>query len=195
VASGASWAALTSAPSVTADLPTRPEIGEVMRANLFVYRDMKDPWLGRLREEPEKTLCDALPGLEKYTGDFEVLDRVKIRPIDLYVSTAHKQPGVVLVGDAYSTSCPAAGTGVTKVLVDVERLCNKYIPEWLASEGMGAEKIAAFYDDPEKVANEAQCLRQAFRLRDQTLQTGAFWRARHWAVSLAHMGVSVVQRA
>ena len=55
---------------------------------------------------------------------------------------------MVLIGDAFSTSCPAAGTGTGKVFTDVERLCNVYIPRWFATPGMGAEKIAAFYDDP-----------------------------------------------
>ncbi len=38
-------------------------IGPVMRSNMFIYRDMKDPWLDRLRSEPEKTLHrgDARP--------------------------------------------------------------------------------------------------------------------------------------
>ena len=61
-----------------------------------------------------------------------------------------RQAGVVLVGDAFATSCPAAGTGTGKVFTDVERLCNVHIPRWLATPGMGADKIAAFYDDPVK---------------------------------------------
>lgn len=169
-------------------------IGSVMRVNMFLYRDMKDPWLDRLREEPEKTLFAAMPGLKRYTGDFVATDKVKIRPIDLYVSKSFVRPGVVLVGDAYSTSCPAAGTGVTKALVDIERLCNTHIPKWLESDGMGVEKIAAFYEDPVKVENEAYCLRKAFRLRAMTLQAGPYWRARNWARSLVHIGTAAIQR-
>jgi 2-polyprenyl-6-methoxyphenol hydroxylase-like FAD-dependent oxidoreductase len=52
------------------------------------------------------------------------------------VSEGHLQPGIVLVGDAFSTSCPAAGTGTTKVFTDVERLCNVYIPRLRLSEGV-----------------------------------------------------------
>ncbi len=170
-------------------------IGPVMRSNMFIYRDMKDPWLDRLRSEPEKTLHEAMPGLRRFSGDFVVTDKVKIRPIDLYVSKSFVQPGMVLVGDAYSTSCPAAGTGVTKALVDIERLCNVHIPEWLETDGMGAEKIAAFYEDPVKVENEAFCLRKAFRLRAMTLKEGPYWRARNWARSLVHLGAAAIQRA
>jgi len=98
-------------------------IGSTMRANLFGYRDMNDPWLRELRGAPQDAIYALMPGLRKFLGDFEVPDFVKIRPVDLYVSHGHRQPGIVLVGDAFSTSCPAAGTGARKVLVDVERLC------------------------------------------------------------------------
>ena len=77
------------------------------------------------------------PGLRKLMGDFTVPSFVQIRPVDLYVTQGYRQNGVVLVGDAFSTSCPAAGTGARKVLVDVERLCNVHIPHWLATPGMG----------------------------------------------------------
>ena len=121
-------------------------IGSTMRANLFVYRDMDDPWLREMRHAGRDALFALMPGLRKLTGDVEVTD-VKIRPVDLYRSTGYGQAGIVLVGDAFGTSCPAAGTGCNKVFTDVERLCNVHIPAWLASAGMAADKIAAFYDD------------------------------------------------
>jgi 2-polyprenyl-6-methoxyphenol hydroxylase-like FAD-dependent oxidoreductase len=109
-------------------------IGSTMRANLFVYRDMRDPWLREMRKTPEQALLALMPGLRRLTGDFSVSGDVKIRPADLYVTKGHRQPGIVLIGDAFATSCPAAGTGTNKVFNDVERLCNTHIPHWLASE-------------------------------------------------------------
>ena len=103
--------------------------------------------------------CMALmPGLAKITGAYDVPGRVQIRPADLYVTDGVEKPGVVLIGDAFSTSCPTAGTGTGKVFTDVERLCNVYIPRWLATPGMGAEKIAAFYDG-------SACARPITRIR------------------------------
>ena len=113
-----------------------------MRVNLMVYRDIADPWLWEFRQTPEQTLLAMMPGLENMMGGFKVSGSIKIRPADLCVTEGHIQPGIVLVGDAFSTSCPAAGTGTTKVFTDVERLCNVYIPQWLATDGMDAEKIA-----------------------------------------------------
>ena len=129
-------------------------IGVATRINLFAYRAMNDPWLRAMRNSPRETLATTTPGFCKLIGDFEVVSNVKIRPVDLYVTKGHRQAGVVLAGDAFATSCPAAGTGANKVFCDVERLCNVYIPHWLASGGMGEEKIAAFYDDPVKRAND-----------------------------------------
>ena len=64
--------------------------------------------------------------------------------------TGYRQAGVVLVGDAFAHTCPVTGTGTDKVFTDVAQLCNVHIPAWLATEGMGVDKIAAFYDDPVK---------------------------------------------
>jgi 2-polyprenyl-6-methoxyphenol hydroxylase-like FAD-dependent oxidoreductase len=152
-----------------------------MRANLMVYRDMTDPWLPAFKEAPEQAMLAMMPGLEKMAGEFKVSGAVKIRPADLCVSENHVQSGIVLVGDAFSTSCPAAGTGTTKVFTDVERLCNVYIPRWLSTEGMAAEKIAEFYADPQKKACEARCLAKAYHLRSLSLDNGLSWRAQRWA--------------
>src|SRR5712691_10760251 len=140
-------------------------IGASMRANYFVYRDMHDPWLRQMRAAPRATLLATMPALGKLIGGFEVSGDVKIRPVDLTVSKGHWQAGIVLVGDAFATSCPAAGTGANKVFTDVERLCNLHIPRWLASAGMGGEKIAAFYDDEVKQASDSHSTAKAYYLR------------------------------
>lgn len=169
-------------------------IGNVMRANLFVYRDMNDPWLRDFRAAPREALVALMPGLTRITGDFAIPRAVKIRPADLYVTTGLQQPGAVLVGDAFSTSCPAAGTGTGKVFTDVERLCNVYIPRWLATQGMGAEKIAAFYADPEKRAYDGHSAHKAFHLRSLTIDPGATWAAQRWLRFVARGGVGLMRQ-
>jgi 2-polyprenyl-6-methoxyphenol hydroxylase-like FAD-dependent oxidoreductase len=156
-------------------------IGQAMRANLMVYREMTDPWLSRFRQAPEQSMRAMMPGLQRMMGEFTVNGPLKIRPADLCVTEGHIQPGIVLVGDAFSTSCPAAGTGTTKVFTDVERLCNHYIPQWLATEGMDAQKIAEFYNDPEKTACEARSRAKAYHLRSLSIDSGLSWRAQRWA--------------
>ena len=148
-----------------------------MRANLLVYRELADPWLTRFRNAPEAALRDCLPGLAKVAGEFAIAGPLKIRPADLYVTRGHVQAGVVLVGDAFATSCPAAGTGTGKVFNDVERLCNIHIPAWLASDGMDENKIAAFYADPVKQAYDTFSINRARWLRAISTEPGLKWAA------------------
>jgi hypothetical protein len=83
------------------------------------------------------------------------------------------------------------------VFTDVGRLCNVYIPQWLATDGMNAQKIAQFYADPEKQACEAQSLAKAYHLRSLSTDNGLSWRARRWArflVRLAQGALRSVQK-
>jgi 2-polyprenyl-6-methoxyphenol hydroxylase-like FAD-dependent oxidoreductase len=132
-----------------------------MRANLFMFRDPTDPIMRELRREPEATILRLLPGLRSYLGDFRVTDRVQNWVMDLTVVEGHLQPGIVLIGDAFQTNCPAAGTGVARLMADVDRLCTEYAPRWLATAGMGTEKISQFYSDPDKIAADQQSLKMA----------------------------------
>jgi 2-polyprenyl-6-methoxyphenol hydroxylase-like FAD-dependent oxidoreductase len=152
-------------------------IGTTMRANLFVYRDSKDPWLRELREQPARTIFAILPGLKKLTGEFAV-EGLQIRPMDVYRTLGYERAGLVLVGDAFATSCPAAGTGIAKVLLDTERLCHAYIPQWLATPGMSSEKTCSFYEDQAKIENDSQSLESAFYERSAAIDQSLTWRAR-----------------
>lgn len=162
-------------------------IADKMRANLMVYREIDDPWLRDIRQAPEATLRRLMPGLTALTGDFQIEGPVRVRPADLYVTEGHRQAGIVLVGDAFGTSCPAAGTGTDKVLTDVGRLCNVHIPQWLASDGMDVEKIGAFYDDPVKTACDARSLRKAYHLKSLSIDNGFAWRAQRLARFLTRL--------
>lgn len=170
-------------------------IDSAMRANLFVYHDIRDPWLGRFRDAPQASSFAIMPGLRRILGEFEVTSAVKVRPVDLYETSGYRQAGVVIVGDAFSSSCPAAGTGANKVFTDVERLCNAHIPRWLATDGMAAEKIAAFYDDPEKRVSDAQSMAKAHWLRSLSTGRSLRWRARRLIKVVGGFGRGVLQHA
>ena len=169
-------------------------IGNRMRANLFVYREVDDPWLREMRKTPAETMNAALPRLRRITGEYAVVGDVKIRPADVYVSTGYRQAGVVLIGDAFAATCPVTGTGTDKVFTDVAQLCNVHIPKWLATEGMDAEKIASFYDDPVKQACDAWSMAKAVNFRKVTVETGLYWRAQRWARFLAWFGEGALRR-
>jgi len=176
-------------PSDRAAYVTLFPVREKMRANLCVYRDMDDPWLRAFRAGPRDTLMALMPELAPIIGAFEVPGPVQIRPADLYETENVERAGVVLIGDAFSTSCPAAGTGTGKVFTDVERLCNVHIPRWLATAGMGADKIAAFYEDAVRADYHAHSRHKAFHLRSLTVEPGLTWAARRWLRFLARLAI------
>lgn len=146
-----------------------------MRANLFMFRDPNDPIMREIRREPKSTLLRLMPGLRSHLGDFKVTDQVQNWVMDLANVEGHLQPGIVLIGDAFQTSCPAAGTGVSRLLVDVERLCTVYLPEWLKTDGMGTEKISMFYSDRDKVASDQLAFRMAHFRQALTTEAGMRW--------------------
>jgi 2-polyprenyl-6-methoxyphenol hydroxylase-like FAD-dependent oxidoreductase len=170
-------------------------VGDTMRANLMAYRSVDDPWLQELRQRPEPAMFDAMPDLAHVLGDVEVVGPVRVRPADLYVTRGHVQPGVVLVGDAFASSCPAAGTGADKVFTDVERLCNVHVPRWMATPGMGVDKIAQFYADPVKLACDRFSFGKAFSARSVSTDEGLPWAARRWARVIGRVAAGTARRA
>ena len=50
-------------------------VGAAMRANLFTYREIDDPWLGQMRRAPVETLHVSLPRLKRITGEFAISAR------------------------------------------------------------------------------------------------------------------------
>jgi len=170
-------------------------VGDTMRVNLMVYRNIDDPWLKDMRQRPETALFDAMPGLARVPGPIEVPGGAKVRPADLYVTRGHVQAGIVLVGDAFATTCPAAGTGADKVFTDVERLCNVHVPRWMASAGMDAGKIAAFYADPVKRACDRFSHEKAFRARSVSIDEALPWTARRWALVIGRAATGTASRA
>ena len=146
-------------------------MGEVMRANLFSYRDADDPWIARLRSEPDAALAELFPELVATYGAPRVADRVQLRPTDLSRVRGHYRPGVIAIGDAYFTTCPSTGTGISKALNDVA-VVRKRLPGWLATPGMGTEKIASFYDDAAKMTTDRSSLSLSLRERAARLDPG-----------------------
>ena len=145
-----------------------------VRANLFCYNRREDPWIRRFLDEPDATLQSAMPGLHKAIGPMTIARPIEVRRNDLRVATNVERDGIVLVGDAFQTPCPAIGNGIDRILSDVETL-ERLIPSWLATPGSGADKIAQFYADPVKRAFDAECLRAAHYRRDLSTNDSLGW--------------------
>jgi len=157
---------------------------EEVRVNIFSYRDADDPWIREMREDPVGVLARTLPETAPALKGREVVRKLEVRGTDLYAVSGHVREGVVLLGDAFQTSCPSSGTGVTRILNDVERLTQAYIPAWFATPGIGAEKISRFYADQVKQAVDNDAMRRSLRARRATLGTAPHWRARRVAAAI-----------
>jgi len=152
-------------------------IGDTMRANLFCYVDPGDPWARSFKLNPKQALLDVMPSLERTIGPFEVVGKVQVRPNSIQrAENVRQQAGVVLIGDAFQSSCPAVGTGIGRILADVEAL-SRLVPSWLATPGMGADKVERFYTDPAKCQFDAQALRDTHYRRALCTQTSWRWKA------------------
>ncbi len=167
---------------------------DTTRVNLFTYRDYRDEWTSAFLADPAAKLHDALPGLARVIGPYRVTSPAVARPVDLYTSEHHERDGVVLIGDAFQTTCPATGMGIVKVLTDIEQLVTVHVPGWFATPGMEAAKLASYYNDPVKRACDAKAIHDSqyrrslstetttgwhlHRLRVQTQERLRIWRAR-----------------
>jgi 2-polyprenyl-6-methoxyphenol hydroxylase-like FAD-dependent oxidoreductase len=151
-------------------------MGDAMRANLFAFRSLDDPWVRQFITDPSHELRRVFPKLARVIGEFRVISRVDTSRVDLYRMRGEVQPGVVLIGDAFQNACPSTGIGVSKVLTDVDVLCSDYVPRWLATPGMGCEKVAAFYEDPRKRSIDASALEKAEYRRRASTDASLRWR-------------------
>jgi 2-polyprenyl-6-methoxyphenol hydroxylase-like FAD-dependent oxidoreductase len=147
-----------------------------MRVNLFAYLEPTDPWALALRKEPRLAMEHAFPWLPRLLGDYRVTSKIENRVIDLYVADAQPLDGIVMIGDALQSVCPATGTGLSKVLTDVALLCEDYVPAWLRFTDLPASMIAQFYRDPRKRACDRYSLRAAqYRRRLATNRSPLGW--------------------
>lgn len=153
-------------------------IGNTMRANLFVYRSPFEDWTKALRDQPNETLNAMMPSFEREFGELAVAGPVAIRPIDLARVLDVERDGVVVVGDAFATVCPITGTGMDKALNDVVVLARDHVPAWLATPGMGADKIARFYADPAKRDRDERAVKISVEARAVRFDPAMRWRLR-----------------
>jgi 2-polyprenyl-6-methoxyphenol hydroxylase-like FAD-dependent oxidoreductase len=157
--------------------PVRPEPGLGLRANFFTYLGSGEAVVRALIERPETELEALAPGLARITGPLRVTSKVEVRSVNLYDTTGVGCDGVLVIGDSYQTACPAVGVGVTKALTDAAIL-GELIRGWLATPGLGQDKLAAFYRAPEKLSADRDALEQSFYLRRLSTDAGLEWVAR-----------------
>lgn len=131
-----------------------------VRANLFTYHDVRSPVVRAMRDEPAAQMGRMFPRLPRLIGPYSVVSKVEAVPMDIWVSEPQGRSGLVLIGDAFQSACPATGSGCTKVLNDVDVLAA-LVPGWLATPGMAAAKTDALYAHPQKRAVDERSVHSA----------------------------------
>ena len=151
-------------------------IGKIMRANLFAFPSADDAWTREFLREPERALVASFPNLRRMIGEYRLASKVETSLIHLYRTEGEPPPGVVLIGDSAQNACPSTGMGLSKVFTDVDVLCSEYVPRWLATPGMGREKVAEFWNDARKRSVDEQTLRDAIYRRQARTDASLKWR-------------------
>lgn len=151
-------------------------MGNSMRANIFTYWPAKDATTKELLREPATALPRLLPGLDQLIGSYAVQGKIEPFKIDLYRMQQCARAGMVLIGDAYQSVCPSTGMGLSKVLTDVDVLCNEFVPRWMAAGSITTSDVAAFYAHERKSAVDDRALHLALAGRDSVLATSLRWR-------------------
>jgi 2-polyprenyl-6-methoxyphenol hydroxylase-like FAD-dependent oxidoreductase len=162
-------------PADRIDYLTLFNLPQTMRANLFVFRSASDPWVRRFLQEPESMLGQAFPKLTRVIGEYRMVSKIDSGCVDLYSMDGAPQPGVVLIGDAYQSACPATGLGLYKILTDVDVL-SECIPFWLATPGIGLDKLSRFYNHPRKRSMDLRVIRSAIYQRRAAFDRSLRWR-------------------
>ena len=159
-----------------------------MRANLFVYREVDDPWLREMRKNPVETMNAALPRPAPHHRRLR-RNRRRQDPARRYLRLDRLSTGGRRSGRRrLSATCPVTGPAPTRCSPTSPSSATSDIPAWLATEGMGAEKIASFYDDPVKQACDAWSIAKGISFRKVSIENGLYWRAQRWARFLAWLG-------
>lgn len=133
------------------DYLTLFRVGDRLRANLSAQFRVDDPRDRLFRAQPEQALREWFPQLAAHIGDFRITSR-----FDRFVTTYYRiqppeAPGVVAIGDMFQSASPATGTGLTKVLTDVELLIEEFVPRWLASGSCDRGQLKQFYAHAQKL--------------------------------------------
>jgi 2-polyprenyl-6-methoxyphenol hydroxylase-like FAD-dependent oxidoreductase len=143
---------------------------EGMRVNVCTYQDAESAWARRFRRDPIGAMEEAIPGTRRVAGALVATSRPVLGASHLWTVDAPARPGLVLVGDAFQSTCPATASGLGKALTDADVLVHECVPAWLATPGLGIEKVKRYYQDARKLAADRESLETATYFRRMTFE-------------------------
>ncbi|BDS06480.1 monooxygenase FAD-binding protein [Oceaniferula spumae] len=143
-------------------------IGDVMRANVFTQLKSPDPRVKELKTNTHSSLIKYFPKLESLIGSFKVTSKVEMFATHFYQMLTPNINGVVAIGDAYQSVSPTTGTGLSKVLNDVDVLCNVFVPRWFEQQSFDSEQINEYYHFAQKKESDSDSKRSWVWYSDRT---------------------------
>jgi len=159
-------------------------IGEKMRANLFMFTDIRDPRVKAIEKGGMVALIELVPGLRPWIFNCGWVGDVATFPVELCKYENVLRSGIVVIGDAFRTSCPAVGTGLSCAMVDVVCL-RDLAAQWFATPGMDVDKIAQFYNAPRKRERDFSTHALAFKRRKAVMDSSRVGELRQTAYYFA----------
>ena len=155
-------------------------LNDVMRVNLFIFDDPKGERLKAFRADPLAALVAYMPKLKSQIAGARLVGPLDMRVAELYRIENPARNGIMLIGDARSTSCPSTGTGLTRILNEVRLLSRDYINQWLDQPDRGQARLLSFYQDKALTRLEESFFRRSMKARAMAVETGLSWRLKRY---------------
>jgi len=143
------------------------------RCNMFSRLEAKDPIAKNLRKNLIITLPNYFPRIYDITGEIELTSKVQLMPTRLYRLRNYLQDSLLIIGDDFQGVDPGTGTGLSKILCDVQLLTRKYIPLWSKTNNFRKNNIKSFYSDKRKIASDINSIQKwVYYYKKTTRQNG-----------------------
>lgn len=163
-------------PRLGVDYLTLFPTAHSMRANLFAFPAVNDPWVREFIQDPMQGIQKCFPELQRVIGKIDITSKVENALVHLYRTEGEPPAGTALIGDACENVCPSTGMGLTKIFTDVDVLSLQCVHSWFGTAGMGVEKLASFFNHPDKRAVDSRALQNAFYRRQASAGRSLRWR-------------------
>ena len=144
-------------------------IGDRMRVNVFSQMSVKAPEVQRIRTQTGVALERHFPGITDMIGPFRVSSRVQVVPTVFRRLVRPWKSGIVAIGEEHQSVSPTTGTGLSRVLNDVDAIVRN-AANMTGHNGRGRNHLNAYYRDQAKLNEDRRSARAWMNYRDRQLR-------------------------
>ena len=143
-------------------------IGNRFRVNLFSQMDVREPIVRSIRNDPKASLEHWFPRLQDMIGRYRVVSKVQVVPTSYARLDRPWKAGLIIIGEEHQTVSPTTGTGLSRILNDVDALARS-LPRLMVDGDGTHEHLKTYYHDPAKVEADRRSAGAWMHYRDQQL--------------------------